>query len=389
MQEIIPFIEKCWSSLSEKHGHQCTFINVDDTSPAHHLTLLMTSDLIVVTCFNTKIAHFIKILREKLGIDTRIFFYLHGLATVALWPLERFGILHLMKSDDLFIGTCNGDIKSLELSFKNASTVKIPFTIMDHSLLERQDAPFPPFVYIGRISPQKNLHFLIEAYSQLDPSIKKAHPLIFYGVEDHLGFPNIGKEEKQYQQKLMGLIEQLNLKNFVHFKGFVERKIIQKELGNHYVFISPSTHSDENFGMAAFRALISGASCILTAWGGHLEFKKHFSKQLIYLTPKLASSGPFISVSELKEAMINSLSIKNQKADCPKEMSFESICLDLNEKIEQAKNHSTPLEPTDLAKSVFLKQKSFESKNQIQRCFESFEDPAFISFFEAYKESSL
>lgn len=385
MQEIIPMIEKSWNELAQKENYSLTTINVDETTPAQFMPALISSDLIVITCFNTKIARFIKMIRESYKIDTPFFFYLHGLATIGLWPLERFGVLSLFTSNDLFIGTCEGDLESMNISFENARTQKIPFTISDSPMAHDHLSASAPFVYIGRISPQKNLDQLITAYSELPLNIRENHPLYLYGNEDHLGYPNIGQKEISYLEKLETLVETLNLKDQVTFKGFVDRLDIQNELGSNYIFVSPSTHSDENFGMAAFRALLSGATCVLSDWGGHKEYKNHYPGQIHYLTPLLTDTGPIIPLKEFAEVLLKAVRERQQgQPGFPEAFSMETIHSLLKSELARPPCLNENLKPKTLAQVLFSQQKNFESQEDIQRCFHSFSDPAFISFFKAY-----
>lgn len=385
MEEIIPMIEHSWKYLSEKSRYDFLLINADVSTPANHLPDFLSSDLIVVTCFNTKIAWFIKVLREKLNIDTRLFFYLHGLATISLWPLQRFGILSLLTSRDLFIGSCEGDLKSMALSFTNAETLKVPFTIINSPVVSKKCEESCPFVFIGRISPQKNLDLLIKAYGHLDDSCKKDHPLIFYGEEDHLGFPNIGIKENFYLEKLKTLVNELQLEKSVVFKGYVNRLKIEEELGNNYIFVSPSTHSDENFGMAAFRALLSGVPCVLSAWGGHSEFRKEYSDQIYFIEPYLTPDGPSLNIFEFTRALIlATANTKRKKTAWAESFSLETICHLLEKGMNNLHSKSEGLQATPLALTIFDQQKYFERNNEIQQCFKSFDDPAFVLFFKAY-----
>lgn len=384
MQEIIPMIEESWSSLCQKEDYSLVKINVDESSPVKFMPDLIASDLIVITCFNTKIARFIKMIRENFKIDTKFFFYLHGLATIGLWPLERFGVLSLFTSSDLFVGTCDGDLESMKISFSNARVKKIPFTISDFPLTHEHLSGHSPLVYIGRISPQKNLDQMILAYSHLPLNIRENHSLYLYGNEDHLGFPNIGLEENRYLEKLKELVNSLNLHGQVVFKGFVERLQIQNELGSNYIFMSPSTHSDENFGMAAFRALLSGATCILSDWGGHKEYKTHYPDHVFYISPILTDTGPLFSIDDFSEVILKAIRSRQQGLlGLPYAFSKEEIHSLLQEELSLS-HESEILKPTPLAEVIYKQQKAFEEKSQIQRCFHSFSDPAFVSFFKAY-----
>lgn len=385
MQEIIPMIERSWSELAQKENLSLNIINVDESSPAQFMPALIASDLIVISCFNTKIARFIKLIRENFKIDTPFFFYLHGLATIGLWPLERFGVLSLFRSSDLFIGTCEGDLESMRIAFENARIQKIPFTIFDSPSQHEHLSTSAPLVYIGRLSPQKNLEQLINAYSALPLSIRENHPLYLYGNEDHLGFPNIGQKENGYLDKLKNLVSHLNLKEQIVFKGFVDRLEIQKELGSNYIFVSPSTHSDENFGMAAFRALLSGATCVLSDWGGHKEYKSHYPNQVHYLTPVLSDTGPLIPLQEFTETMLKAIRERQQGlSGFPEAFTIDTIHSLLIRELNVSISGNEILKARPLAQIVMTQQKEFESQEEIQRCFHSFSDPAFISFFKAY-----
>jgi glycosyltransferase involved in cell wall biosynthesis len=385
MQEIIPMIESIWDHVCLDNDYDIQKIDLDTTSIEKVLNVLITADVFVITCFNTKISRFIQLVRGKMRIDTRLIFYLHGLATIALWPLARFEILHLLTSMDVFIGTCQGDLECMKQSFHNANTVKIPFTINDFKI-ENEERKDIPFVYIGRISPQKNLDQLLHAYEKLDVSIKENHPLFIYGTEDNLGYPNNGLYNNFYLKSLKQLINELKLEECVVLKGFVERQSIQEELGRNYIFISPTTHSDENFGMAAFRSLLSGAPCILTSWGGHKEFISDFKKQVHLVNISLNHDGPSVDPNELAGIMKRvCTNFTSSTSPLPKRFSREAIVSSLKSIVEESASGASELAPTKLAQKVFDQQKFFELHyGENQRCFKSFEDECLIAFFNAY-----
>jgi radical SAM protein with 4Fe4S-binding SPASM domain len=385
MQEIIPLIENTWNTLCSSNNYDHQIIDVDNSAPSQNLQSLISSDLIVITCFNNTIANYIKVIREQLGIDTRFVFYLHGLATIALWPLQRFQVLHLLTSDDLFIGTCEGDYNSLLLTSCNFNFLKLPFCIPDYESPTNGTSALRPFVYIGRVSPQKNLGTLIKAYSLLNDLERQTHPLIFYGKEDHLGYPNIGLDNKSYLENLVLLIKELKLEKSVFFKGFIDRLTIQKELGTNYIFISPSTHSDENFGMAAFRALLTGVPCVLSAWGGHNEFAPSFPSQINYIKPFIDSDGPNLQIEDLKNAMIGSMEKRSMNStEVPEAFTLDYICHALLEAINTEANNKAPLKITQLARNIYKQQLNFEEKGKVQQCFGSYTDQAFLLYFKAY-----
>ena len=50
-------------------------------------------------------------LREKLGLNFRLFFYVHGMATIGYWPLLKYKLGAFLCSHDVFVVTCEGDKK--------------------------------------------------------------------------------------------------------------------------------------------------------------------------------------------------------------------------------------------------------------------------------------
>ena len=110
--------------------------------------------------------------------------------------------------------------------------------------------------------------------------------LTIFGDEDNLGSPNMGILSNSYKDFLLSLISMLKVEDLVAFKGFVSRKIIDKYLAEtDFIYVSPSLHADENFGMSPFNILKNGGYCLLSDWGGFSEYRNYFSNQVSYLTP--------------------------------------------------------------------------------------------------------
>lgn len=389
MEEIIPMIIVSWEYLCEKNDNELTVINVDQENPNSNFKKLFVADVVVVTCYNVKIARFIELIRGKFCFANQIVFYLHGLATVALWPLEKFGTLKHLNTGDLFVGTCRGDDFSLQLALKNFRFLKVPFCEMKSEAIKAHKETLIPYVFIGRISPQKNLDKLIWAYSLFEKSFRRQHPLMIFGKEDHLGYPNLGIENSNYLNELKLLTKNLNLTDDVIFKGFVKRELIFEELKGNYIFVGPSTHSDENFGMAAYRSLVRGAICVLSNWGGHKEFYEFWSNQIVYVNPSLFGANCFPSVSsyELHTAMLYATE-KWAQRDVAEEIyqyRLGTIADQLVKSVDVSNNNmNNRLELTMMANEICEFQKLSERDGFSQRCFQSSLDPNFIAFFNAY-----
>jgi glycosyltransferase involved in cell wall biosynthesis len=387
MEEIIPGLEESWRHCLENEKFSYKIINVDQQKPVACLKLFLSAQKIIITAFNAQMAYFMKVIRSSYSIDAPFIFHLHGLASIGCWPLERFGVMNLLREDDLFIGTCSADKKCIDLTFENAHTEIVPFPLINFQKNDLEETQ-KGFVYVGRISPQKNLHLLIRAYANLDKDLQDDFPLIIYGKEDHLGFPNLGIEVFDYYETLQKLIVEFDLVSRVIFKGFVAREIIQREVGKHHIFISLSTHSDENFGMAALRALTSGCRTILTSWGGHKEFFKIFPDLLSLVPVSITNNGPQFSLTFVTNLMKKMCYQQAQLPVIPAVFNFtiESIALSFKPFLKR-EGKQNKIRPTDVCINVCEQQKKFESNDQIQRCFSTSDDYLLQCFLLAYAES--
>lgn len=395
MQEIIPGIERCWKGL-EKIDTQTPFrvevFNVDQMKLSKVLKSFLQADTIVFTAFNFKLAKLAESLRKDFSLSTRFVFYLHGMTSMGCWPMLKFGMKDVFTKNDIFISTCHRDKETLELSFKESQVEVIPFGLDNLPQTFPEHIPDPKqalFVYIGRISEQKNLHTLIQAFSLVEQPFQ----LEIYGKEDGLGSPNMGIPAMEYQKWLEDLVKKLQLQDRVVFKGFVEReKLYQSLEGKSYCFISSSLHSDENFGMAVLRSLSQGQAAILSDWGGHHDFK-HFFENQVFLTPVYKSlRGPFINPVDVKNKINDYLEASHHYHDENiKRYQLQEVAQTILEKVVlKSPNSKNLLKASPLALELleaqeeFAEQKKNEDQSKGTKIFEDYADPYAHLFFESY-----
>ena len=317
MQEILPCLKETWESFSSQNKIELTTIDVDKDTPKEYLKEILKSDAIVVSSFNGRMAQFLEIIRLKLKIDTPWVFYLHGLATVGLWPLVSLGLGECLTDQDLFLGTCEGDRKCLDLALPGANYLQTRFySDLDkkESLPKVKKEPIKRLVYVGRISRQKNIHQLLWAFKLFKESGQENFSeltLDIYGKEDGLDSPNMGLKRSDYLKELKSICSSLNLTEGVdvNFHGFVKREDICHELEKSpFLFVSFSLHSDENFGMAALMALNAGGKLLLSHWGGHINFVENYPKRASSIAVYLGTNGPCLHpidcVNSLKLALM-------------------------------------------------------------------------------------
>lgn len=386
MQEIIPSLEFLWAASASTNKHEVYYFNVDKDDFKQSLPLFLKAQNIFVTCFNLKIAKTLDLLRRRLGIDARLFIELHNMATIACWPFHEWGMGETFKASDVFISTCSYDQEALKLSYPKARVELLPFCALELDQVEAKNIFQSPvvFAYVGRISVQKNLHTLLAALSLLKMQNFECH---FYGAEDGLGSPNMEDYPEGYLDCLKDLASRLGLQDKVVFKGHYPREKLYEELHDpKVILVSPSLHSDENFGMALFRGLLSGQRVVCSDWGGHYDFSQQFPKQTLLVPVYQTINGPQLSIFDLKSALEKSVSLPHQEASLPAYYDQKV----LSQKVQKLATHlpsdASLLERSDLATKIHQKRTDYLSLENSKGCkiFENYSDPLVQPFFQAY-----
>jgi glycosyltransferase involved in cell wall biosynthesis len=104
-------------------------------------------------------------------------------------------------------------------------------------------------LYLGRQDPYKRLEFLIQAYYQLDPALRKQYPLVI-----------AGKKDPRYLKSVERLIEHLALKEQVQFLGYVPDPDLPSLYKAATLFVYPSLY--EGFGFPPLEAMACGTPVI-------------------------------------------------------------------------------------------------------------------------------
>lgn len=380
MQEIIPSLQECWEASAYPNEHKVTVLAIDGKSLSEFMPDLILADNIVLTSFTHKMSRIGEMLRSRLGVEARLFFHVHNQATIGFWPLHRWGLAGVLRSSDVFISSCEWDARSVSLSFSNARAEVVPFTFSNADPLvpSRISNSQPEFVFVGRLSAQKNLDVLIEAVARLPEG-----RLTLFGRADNLGSPNMGLRCEGLEFRLQELANKLGVSERVRFAGHVSREELSNYLSTQaHIFVSPSTHSDENFGMAAFRSLCMGAPAVLTRWGGHADFAKEFPGQVNFVE---VERGPEVQAKALAEAMKKAWAgFRDFPARIPAYYSKEEIALKYRELALESTDFGEKLEPTELALRILQNRAHFESQKDACRIFESYRDPTAHPFFQSY-----
>jgi glycosyltransferase involved in cell wall biosynthesis len=121
--------------------------------------------------------------------------------------------------------------------------------------METQAAADPFLLYVGGISPNKNLATLIRAFHELKARQRSAR-LVLVGDYQSDGF-------KSCYTDLQQLVSSLALGDDVHFAGYVPDQKLISMYNQASAFVMPSF--DEGFGLPAVEAMACGAPVIVSS----------------------------------------------------------------------------------------------------------------------------
>jgi glycosyltransferase involved in cell wall biosynthesis len=217
--------------------------------------------------------------REHLDRQPPLVGFLMG--TMSRGGAELAALTSHLKSTDVLVGNCTGDLEITRKFFTNAQLRKLPFSV-DESVFypadegERQkiktelgfDQDDKILLYAGRITIEKNLHTVFRLFSILQDLVPKLH-LVIAGEIDNIPFAGMGVYSISMTPTLMKLIKELDLNsNSIHFIGRKSSAQLRDIYATADVLVNMTLHHDENFGLAQVEAMACGTPVVGTSWGG-------------------------------------------------------------------------------------------------------------------------
>ena len=171
-----------------------------------------------------------------------------GLGTKVLLKSEK----RIVKYADTIITLCENDRDYFRETY-NKETVLIPngferYELVEPKLITEQYGLTKEsyILFLARIVPEKGLHYLIEAYNQIDIPQK----LVIAGGDSH---------SKDYYSKMVDLAR--DNKNII-FTGFVQGQILEELFSNAYLYVLPS--DIEGMPMSLLEALGHQRVCLVS-----------------------------------------------------------------------------------------------------------------------------
>ncbi|MBO3733103.1 glycosyltransferase [Glycomyces niveus] len=394
LQEIIPAIDRVWAAVGRTGLEHVRTLCVPLTSELEQELHTSAAQLkrIVITSVTPGTVEVALLLRSQLKAAAPMTVYIHGDATEGLEAFR--GLSDIVSERDTFVVSCQAEAVAMRACFPNARIEVIPFPLVDQFRV-RSGGRDPEhgttrLAYVGRISEQKNLHTLLFALWLMRTVLDGAPnvTLDVYGGEDDLGSPNMGLKFPGYGAYLRELTESLGLADVVRWHGPKPRDWLFYNVHQEpHVFVSPTVHSDENFGSSVLASLVNGRQVVTTAWGGHFGFREWFPRQLTLVPVHRSTMGPVVHPVSLANAIMEAVESKPTAADdatldrARVEFSEREVVARTIEMLGRPDGDPVPLKRSTTQDYLDARRARFGGTRKI---YAGYEDPIARIFFEAY-----
>ena len=226
----------------------------------------------------------------------------------------------LLKNDFLRIICASQAQERLIRKFIECSIHVIPFPVNEKifypSERSKQSRDKIKLIYAGRLSYEKNIqHLILFLFKALDKGFfTSGFELSLAGYFDQLHRPlwgNDGVFGSYYFYLFNEIAEKVGQDRFkesIKLLGPLNQEELKNNLDASDIFVSLSSFSSEDYGMAAAEALEAGLPVILSGWGGHHGFKKIYESRVNLVECEFQVEQVVPIYNSFEKALINSLS---------------------------------------------------------------------------------
>ncbi len=389
VNDWISLIEATVSIMAYWYRYQTsdTILNLLDLSKGIQKSetnkISMNSECMIIVKISKTTSQFIKLTRTLNPACKMVF---HGFESASVYYANTFlyDVDSCLYEEDLWIMSCQADAELAKLAWKKIKTKVVPLKKIEfHKKSLKTDTEKKHLYFFGRISEQKNIEASIFAVALIADEMRKSRRKFkIFGYEDYLGVPNLRVPGQGYLEELYGIVKRLGLTDLVEFYPAVHVQKMEEEL-RQGIFLSPSVHSDENFGLVAFRALRLGAPVILSKWGGHKDLAHHFSG-IEYVDVYETKTGPEINPCQIAHAALQIW----KKNSIISELKYNQEMISL----EWSESH--PLEPSHLKAGIINRIKDsfpwgMRKWPLYGKIFQNHQDPNYLAAQRIYGAVNL
>lgn len=285
MQSLKYVFEGIEQSLTKRHkvNHRPMefFYSTPRRQEELHEQFLLNSDVII-----GRIDEEVLRARERLDHQPPLIGFLLGAMSRGGGDLSR--LYRYLKSTDVLVGNCRGDVEIATKFFKNAQARNLPFAFDESTFRPAEEAQrqalkvelgFKPadkiLLYAGRLTIEKNLHTQLRIFSILLKVVPDLH-LVVVGQLENVPFTEFGMYSVDITGTITRLIAELRLDTErVHFLGRKSPTQVRDFFIIADALVNLTIHHDENFGFAQVEAMACGTPVIGSCWGGLKDTIKH------------------------------------------------------------------------------------------------------------------
>jgi len=276
-----------------------------------------------------------------------------------------------LKSTDVLVGNCSGDIEIAAKFFENGQIRKLPFAFdestffaVDESQRQALKAELgfqksdQILLYAGRITLEKNVHTQIRMLSILQRLFPNLH-LVIIGNLANFPFTEFGAYPVDITGMFNRLVRALGLDTRrIHFLGNKN----PTQTRDFYIIadalVNLTLHHDENFGFAQVEAMACGTPVVGTKWGGLKDTIKH-NETGYHVSTVVTDAGVKLNwweaINRIVQLLTDEATLQRFRETCPIHVLehfsqqrydevLESIMVDCKKKSE---NGSQPLALSD------------------------------------------
>jgi glycosyltransferase involved in cell wall biosynthesis len=172
-------------------------------------------------------------------------------------------------------------------------------------------------VYAGQVTPQKNVHGLIRAVTELKRRGHRFKLMIVGGLEARGSATGLVQTPHWYGRFLSELVCKFELENEVKFTGRLSRSELQEYFSACDAHISLTLFDSEDFGYSAAEGISCGAPAILTHWGGSRDFIQ--AGAALGVPVRITKNGPRADISAvpslIEKVLRNNFSLRKRALD--------------------------------------------------------------------------
>lgn len=310
-------------------------------------------DFLIFLRLDAKTAPFLEAVRKSINTTARVISYTEESPSIGFFNYKSLHLELVLKTSDILIAQNKRDQALISL-LTNMPSFHVPGMINKDLLsLGKFKGPIKNLCYIGRISPQKNLHTTLWTIGLIQRDLReKGIKLYVFGHQDNLGSPNMGLPSGAYLEELYSYCTKMGILDLVIFEEFQPKieLLYKRILALNCLNISLSLHSDEDFGFSILECCTLGIPSIISNWEGYSNFIDDFPGLVEGVTVNQSEAGPFIDPQKTSELVLST--IEQLHFEVATETEFKKYISPPLIELEALEENKSPMMYTDFARKI-------------------------------------